>query len=66
MHVINVYSDLHSPTATKDTLTSVKKRLAMQEPVIVGLPPDRANIKLVTEPCPELRKFCEALAKELL
>jgi len=53
-------------TTTKDTLTCVKKRLAMQDPVIVGLPPNRPNIKLVTEPCPELRKFCKALAKELL
>ena len=53
-------------TATKDTLASVKKRLAMQDPVIVGLPPDRPNIKLITEPCPELCKLCEVLAKELL
>ena len=53
-------------TATKDTLSSVKMRLAMKDPVIVGLPPDRPNIKLVTEPCPELSELCEALAKELL
>jgi len=49
--------------ATKDTLACV---IAMQDPVIVGLPPDRPNIKLIMEPFPELDKLCEVLAKELL
>jgi len=34
--------------------------------VIVGLPPDRPNIKLIMESCPELSKVYEVLAKELL
>ena len=53
-------------TATKATLASVKSRLAMQDPVVIGLTPERPNIKLIVEPCPDLNKLCEVLAKELL
>ena len=53
-------------TATKATLASVKSRLAMQDPVVIGLTPERPNIKLIVEPCPYLNKLCEVLAKELL
>ena len=50
-------------TATKATLASVKSRLAMQDPVVIGLTPERPNIKLIVEPCPDLHKLCEVLAK---
>ena len=52
-------------TATKTTLSSVKSRLAMEDPVIVGLPPDRSNIKMIVEPCPDLSELFEELAKDL-
>ncbi|XP_065894572.1 ATP-dependent DNA helicase RecQ-like [Dysidea avara] len=52
-------------TAIKTTLSSVKSRLAMEDPVIVGLPPDRSNIKMIVEPCPDLSELCEELAKDL-
>jgi len=51
-------------TATRTTLSSVKSRLAMVDPVIVGLPP-RSNIKMIVEPCPDLSELCENLAKDL-
>ena len=53
-------------TATKATLAIVQTRLAMQDPVIIGLAPDRPNIKLIVEPCPDLHELCVVLAKELL
>jgi len=52
-------------TATRTTLSSVKSRLTMEDPVIVGLPPNRPNIKMNVEPCPDLSALCEALAKDL-
>ena len=53
-------------TATDATLASVKSRLAMEDVVIIGLRPDRSNIKLIVEPCPDITVLCESLAKDLL
>jgi len=53
-------------TATKATFSSVKSCLAMKNPVVIGLPPDRSNIKLIVEPCPDLHELCEVLSTELL
>ena len=53
-------------TATKTTLASVNSRIAMQNPVVIGVTPERPNIKLIVEPCPDLYQLCEVLAKELL
>ena len=53
-------------TATDATLASVKSRLAMEDVVIIGLRPDRSNIKLIVEPCPDIIVLCESLAKDLL
>ena len=39
-------------TATKATLDCVIARLGMQNPVVIGLAPDRPNIKLTVETCP--------------
>jgi len=52
-------------TATRTTLSSVNSRLAMVDPVIVGLPPDRSNIKMIVEPYPDLSELCKNLAKDL-
>lgn len=38
----------------------------MQDPAIIGLSPDKPNIKLSVQPCPTIPKICEWLAKELL
>ena len=53
-------------TATQETLKCVVSRASMQDPAIIGLPPDRPNIKLSVQPCPSFPKMCEWLAKELL
>ena len=53
-------------TATHLTLKCVISRTSMQDPAIIGLPPDRPNIKLSVQPCPSIPSLCEWLAKELL
>jgi len=52
--------------ATEATLVSVKSRLAMEDPVIIGLYPDRSNIKIIVGPCPDITVLCESLAKDLI
>ena len=53
-------------TATKETLDSVTSRLSLEKPVLIGLPPDRINIKYAVNPCPNLTKFCSQLAVEIM
>ena len=51
-------------TANKDTLATVVSRLAMQDLVIISLAPDRENIKLMVESCPDLCNLCKVLARD--
>ena len=53
-------------TATKETLESVKSHLSMEHPTLIGLSPDRANIKFIVEPCPDIRELCRQLTDELM
>ena len=53
-------------TATKQTLESVKDRLSMDNLSLIGLRPDRTNIKFIVEPCPDIRKLCRQLTDELI
>lgn len=50
-------------TATKETLESVKSRLSLQDPAVIGLPPDRVNIKYTV--CPPVKDLCHQLSDEL-
>ena len=52
-------------TATRNTLGCVTSRLAMDKPTVIGLPPDRPNIKLSVQPCPSINILCKQLADEL-
>lgn len=52
-------------TATKATLECVTSRLAMDKPTVIGLPPDRPNIKLSVQPCPSILTLCKQLTDEL-
>ena len=52
-------------TATKDTLESVISRLSLQDPAIIGLPPDRINIKYIVKECPSMKDLCHQLSEEL-
>ena len=53
-------------TATKETLDSVRNRLSLQDPIIIGLPPDRTNIKYNVKDCPSMKDLCQQLSDELL
>ena len=53
-------------TATKETLDSVTVRLSMEKPVLIGLPPDRINIKYIVQPCPSITEFCSQITGELV
>ena len=53
-------------TATKETLDSVTVRLSMENPVLIGLPPDRINIKYIVQPCPSISEFCSQITGELV
>ena len=52
-------------TATRNTLECVTSRLAMDKPTVIGLSPDRPNIKLSVQPCPSITTLCKQLADEL-
>jgi len=53
-------------TATQETLDVVTDRLALKEPVIIGLQPDKNNIKYLVKPCPSVDEICSFLADELV
>ena len=38
----------------------------METPVLIGLPPDRINIKYIVQPCPSLTEFCNLMTSELM
>jgi len=52
-------------TATKETLDVVKTCLSLVNPVVVGLSPNRPNIKLYVEGCRELETFSRQLSDDL-
>ena len=45
-------------TATKETLDSAIQHLSMENPSIVGLPPNRPNIKYIVERNTGIHTFC--------
>ena len=53
-------------TVTKETLSCVVERLSMENPKIIGLPPNRENIKFVLKPSLKKKDFAHSLASELL
>ena len=52
-------------TATMSTLAAVKRRLSMVDPVIIGIPPNRDNIKFIVRPLSNARSFCASLSEEM-
>ena len=52
-------------TASKPTLDAVVHRLAMVDPVIIGIPPNRPNIFLSVKPCLQLKEFSQQIVGEL-
>jgi len=51
-------------TATKETLDVVTERLSLKDPAVIGLPPDRENIKFKV--CASAADFSSLLADELM
>ena len=52
-------------TATPEVYESVVKRLSLKDPIVVGLSPDRDNIKYYIEPPSSVKKFCELFAEKI-
>ena len=53
-------------TATKETLDIVTERLSLKNPAVIGLPPDRENIKFNVKVCASAADFSSVLADELM
>ena len=53
-------------TATKETLDVVTARLALKDSAVIGLPPDRENIRYNVNFCPSIADFSSLLADELV
>ena len=52
-------------TATTDTYKTVCQRLSLKDPVVIGCPPNRQNIKYEVEPLIEMDTFASTVAREL-
>ena len=52
-------------TATRNILECITSRLAMDKPTVIGLPPDRPNIKLSVQSCPSIATLCKQLTDEI-
>lgn len=46
-------------TATKKILKVVKSDLSLDNPVFIGLSPNRPNIMLYVKECKDLKSFCQ-------
>ena len=53
-------------TATNQTISIVTSRLAMDDPMIIGLNTDRSNIKYIVKPSESIKEISTALADELI
>ena len=52
-------------TATSEVLHTVKTSLNLVDPLVLGLPPNRDNIKYYVEPLPKLEILCQLLCEGL-
>jgi len=52
--------------ATRDTLDCVSHSLSLDDPKIIGLPPNRPNIKYVVERPTSIAEFAKKITDELL
>lgn len=52
-------------TATNDTYKAVCQRLSLNNPVLIGMQPNRPNIKYEVKPLVDIDTLCNELAEEL-
>lgn len=50
--------------ATKDTYQVVCSRLSLVNPVVIALPPDRANLMLTVVQKPKIEEYCKQLSQD--
>lgn len=62
----NYWSPSNSDAIPNIVPNSVKSHLSMEHPTLIGLPLDRANIKLIVESCPNVRELCRQLTDVLM
>ena len=60
MHILAL-----TATATSDVLKVVKTRLVLDDPQVIGISPNRANIKYYIEPLPSITVLCDLMAENL-
>lgn len=53
-------------TATKETFSCIEQRLSMQNTKVIGLNPNRPNIKYIVKSAVKVNDFCNDIVKELL
>lgn len=53
-------------TATKETLLSIEERLSLKEVKIIGLHPNRANIKYIVRTGVKIEDLCDEIGRELM
>ena len=53
-------------TVTRESFDSICKSLLLDNLVLIGLPPNRANIKYIVKECPSINELCHQLTNELM
>ena len=53
-------------TVTKESFDSICKSLLLDDPVLIGLPPNRVNVKHIVKECPSINELCHQLSDELM
>lgn len=61
MHIIAL-----TATATPEVLRTVKHKLCLKDPVVIGLTPNRENIKYFIKPLPNIEILCELFGENLI
>lgn len=53
-------------TATRESFNSISKSLLLDNPILIGLPPNRINIKYIVKKCPSIDELCHQLTEKLM
>ena len=53
-------------TVTKESFDNICKSILLDDPVLIGLPPNRVNVKHIVKECPSINESCHQLSDELM